>query len=287
MLRRRCRTKLPNERLLAFFWTVDWPAPFDPTAALPLTAAGQHALHLAAAHLSACSMRPTPVRLSIRQVQMHRQCTPIRDTWSCTGTKLEQQAHGRSGLVKFAQQPLLGQPPLGRQRGLAAGAGGRDGLPPLVVVDVARRKNARHAGVDALVDLHACDHNFDISSADVALVWQCMCSSNGNACGAYMAVCGVAGSYSKADNAYSQVFALPACTRWCLHATVLRARRCGLPHNCMLCLNRCCHAKCTACRKAWEPGIYHEIVSVIQLKLSFEDAAVGLMPNAIEQPLHS
>ena len=57
-------------------------------------------------------------------------------------------------LVELLQQALLRQVALHGQRGHAPGAGRRDGLPPLHVVQVARRKHARHARAHAVVHLH-------------------------------------------------------------------------------------------------------------------------------------
>ena len=59
-----------------------------------------------------------------------------------------------SAHVEFAQQALGGQVALCGQCGHAARAGGCDGLPPLVIMQVTSCKNALHAGAAAIVHLH-------------------------------------------------------------------------------------------------------------------------------------
>ena len=58
-------------------------------------------------------------------------------------------------LMELLQQALRGQVALNAQRGHAARAGRRDGLAPLHVVQVARRKHALHARLHAVVHLRA------------------------------------------------------------------------------------------------------------------------------------
>ena len=59
----------------------------------------------------------------------------------------------RAWLVEFAEQAAGGEVALSRECSLAARPSGGDGLPPLVVVDVAGSKHAIHTRVHALPHL--------------------------------------------------------------------------------------------------------------------------------------